>query len=178
MTRVGRMVASGVFVAFGIILPITFHFVGAMGSVFLPMHIPVLMAGLFLGPLAGVTVGVMTPILSSLLTGMPPLLPALPLMTMELAVYGTVGGYLYRVRRLPLVAALIVAMIAGRMVALVGVYGLANLLQLKLTPMAYAAGLAAGLPGIAVQLIVVPLLVKRLENSFHRNNNLIQESVG
>ncbi len=173
MTRLGRMVASAVFVAVGIILPITFHFVGAMGSIFLPMHIPVLMAGLFLGPLAGLTVGMMTPILSSLLTGMPPLLPALPLMTMELAVYGAVGGYLYRMRHLPLVVALIAAMIAGRVAALVGVYGFANLLQLKLTPIAYAAGLAAGLPGIAVQLIAVPLLVKRLESSFHKNNNLI-----
>ena len=165
MTRVGTMAATSVFVAFGVILPIAFHFVGAMGPVFLPMHIPVLMAGLFLGPVSGLTVGVITPVLSSVLTGMPPLIPILPLMVMELAVYGTVAGYLYQVRHLPLAVALITAMIAGRLAALVGVYGLANLFHLKLTPMAYLAGLTAGLPGIAVQLIVVPLLLKRLENS-------------
>lgn len=96
MTCVGKMGASAVFVAFGMILPVMFHFVGAIGSIFLPMHIPVLMAGLFLGPVSGLTVGVMTPMLSSLLTGMPPLMPVLPLMPLELAVYGALSGYLYR----------------------------------------------------------------------------------
>lgn len=170
MTRVGKMGASAVFVAFGIVLPIMFHFVGAMGSIFLPMHIPVLMAGLFLGPISGLTVGVMTPILSSLLTGMPPLMPVLPLMMLELAAYGTVSGYLYRERQLPLVVALIAALVVGRVAALVGVWGLANLLQLKLTVMVYAAGFAKGLPGIVVQLIAIPFLVKRLESSVNKNN--------
>ncbi|WP_312421276.1 ECF transporter S component [Anaerospora hongkongensis] len=175
MTRVGKMGASAVFVAFGIILPIMFHFVGAIGSIFLPMHIPVLMAGLFLGPVSGFTVGVMAPMLSSLLTGMPPLMPVLPLMTLELAVYGALSGYLYREHRLPLIVALITALIAGRVAALAGVWGLANLLQVKLTLLVYAAGFAKGLPGIVVQLIVIPFLVKRLESSFSKNN-LIQES--
>ena len=171
MTRIGKIASCAVFVAFGIILPIAFHFVGAMGSVFLPMHIPVMIAGLFLGPVAGLTVGVIAPLMSSVLTGMPPLMPVLPIMAVELAVYGATGGYLYRKRRLPLVIALAAAMIAGRIAALIEVYLLANLLQLTLKPMVYMAGMAAGLPGIAIQLAVVPLLVKRLESSLRKDSN-------
>ena len=52
-----------------------FHLAGGMGVVFLPMHLPVLLAGFFLGPRFGLLVGIITPLLSSLLTGMPPLLP-------------------------------------------------------------------------------------------------------
>ena len=61
MTRTGKMVASSVFIAFGVTLPIAFHFFGGIGSVFLPMHIPVLIAGLFLGRNAGLAVGFLTP---------------------------------------------------------------------------------------------------------------------
>ena len=47
-------------VAAGIILPMMFHAVG-MGKVFLPMHIPVLLAGFMVGPIIGGLVGFLTP---------------------------------------------------------------------------------------------------------------------
>jgi len=83
---------GGVFISLGVLLPIAFHAVGAMGSVFLPMHIPVLMAGLLMGPVIGAGVGALTPVCSSLLTGMPPLMPTLPIMIPELIAYGAVAG--------------------------------------------------------------------------------------
>ena len=73
MTR--QLTVSGFFIALGLILPMLFHLAGGMGVVFLPMHLPVLLAGFFLGPRFGLLVGIITPLLSSLLTGMPPLLP-------------------------------------------------------------------------------------------------------
>lgn len=179
MTRVGKLVAGAVFIAFGVVLPMVFHFVGAMGSVFLPMHIPVLIAGLFLGPRIGCTAGLVTPVLSCLLTGMPPVMPVLPFMTLELAIYGLIGGYMYQTRRRSLVVALIAALLAGRIAALAGGYGIVSLLHIKLDPLAYiAAGVVTGLPGIAIQLIVVPFLVKRMEVVFYKNKHQLQESVG
>ena len=46
MTR--QLTVSGFFIALGLILPMLFHLAGGMGVVFLPMHLPVLLAGFFL----------------------------------------------------------------------------------------------------------------------------------
>jgi len=165
--RTGKIVASSLFIAFGVILPVVFHFFGAMGPVFLPMHIPVLIAGLFLGGFAGLVVGVLTPFLSSLLTGMPPLMPTLPVMAVELAVYGAIGGCLHKIWRWNLYVSLATAMVAGRLAAAMMVYVLANMLHITVSPVAYVTGaVVTGLPGIVIQLAVVPLLVKRLQAVF------------
>ena len=55
------------FVAIAIVLPIFFHMTG-LGSTFLPMHIPVLIAGFIVGPVYGLAVGVVSPLLSGLIT--------------------------------------------------------------------------------------------------------------
>lgn len=90
-----RRVACAVCIAFGVVLPIVFQMAGAAGSIFLPMHIPVMIAGLFIGAEAGFIVEIISPILSSLMTGMPALMPVLPLMVVELGLYGAVGSYLH-----------------------------------------------------------------------------------
>jgi hypothetical protein len=165
--RTGKVVASSLFIAFGVMLPVAFHFFGALGRVFLPMHIPVLIAGLFLGGYAGLAVGALTPVLSSLLTGMPPLMPTLPVMAAELAVYGAAGGYLYNVRRWNLYVSLTAAMVAGRLAAAMMVYALATMLNINISPAVYVTGaFVTGLPGIVIQLALVPLLVRRLQAVF------------
>lgn len=167
LTATFRLVASAVLVAFGVLLPMAFHLVGALGPVFLPMHIPVLAAGLLLGPASGLAVGLAAPLASSLLTGMPPLFPVLPVMACELAMYGLAAGYLYRRRGLPLLAALVAAMVCGRAAAGLAAWGLAALFAVKLKPLYFVTGaVVTGLPGIAVQLVVVPLLVGRLQGIF------------
>lgn len=173
MNKTRKLAAGSVFVAFGVILPIVFHALGPMGKVFLPMHIPVLIAGLFLGGSAGLLVGVITVILSSFLTGMPPVLPTLPIMAVELAVYGAIGGYLYTKRGWHLLVSLLVAMIIGRCAAAVAVYGMVSMLHISLKPVTYLTGaIVTGLPGIAVQLMLVPILVKRLESRYPKNRML------
>ena len=153
-------------IAMGVLLPMAFHAGGAAGSIFLPMHIPVLIAGLLLGPVPGALVGLLTPACSALLTGMPPLFPSLVIMIPELAVYGWVAGRL-RTGRSVLVA-LIVSMLAGRAVAGFMVWVLAHWVALQWTPWAYlAATVVKGVPGLIVQLAFIPLLVKRLEGWNH-----------
>jgi riboflavin transporter FmnP len=170
LNKTGKLVACSVFIAFGVLLPIAFHLVGALGPVFLPMHIPVLIAGLFLGGYAGFTVGVIAPILSSLLTGMPPVMPMLPAMAVELAAYGAVGGYLYQSRRWNLLGSLIGAMVIGRFAAAIAVYCMVEMLNISLKPSVYIAGsMITGFPGMVIQLVLVPLLVKRLQIVFKEN---------
>ena len=85
--HVKNLVTAAMCVALGIILPMAFHTIQNAGSIFLPMHIPVLICGLACGWQYGLLCGVLTPLLSSLLTGMPPA-AILPAMLCELAVYG------------------------------------------------------------------------------------------
>ncbi|WP_094605224.1 hypothetical protein SPSIL_032970 [Sporomusa silvacetica DSM 10669] len=164
MSYTRKLIHVAMFIALGVMLPMAFHLVGGVGSVFLPMHIPVLMAGLMLGVKAGLIVGVLTPAISSFATGMPPVIPFLPIITVELGVYGVVSGYLYRQCKLPLVWSLIGAMLAGRLTAMLVVASMVAVVAVKLKPLTYILGaISTGLPGIIIQLLFVPLLVKKLE---------------
>ncbi len=171
MTFTFKLVVNAILVALGIGIPIIFHMFGIMGKVFLPMHIPVLIAGLLLGSRAGSITGFLTPLLSSLLTGMPPFMPTLPAMTVELLVYGFVSGYLRHKFKLSLVIALLGAMVIGRAGSLIMLYIMALLFQIKIDPITYfSAGIITGLPGVCIQLILIPLLVSKLQTMIKRND--------
>ncbi|CQR74391.1 hypothetical protein SOV_25160 [Sporomusa ovata DSM 2662] len=164
MTYTRKLIYVAMFIALGVMLPIAFHLVGGAGSVFLPMHIPVLMAGLMLGVKGGLATGMLTPLVSSLTTGMPPIMPMLPIMVVELGVYGIVAGYLYRQCKFPLVWSLVGAMLAGRLAAALVVAGMVAVLAVRLKPLTYIIGaISTGLPGIVIQLLFVPLFVRKLE---------------
>ena len=93
MSPAKRTVLAALFVALCVVLPIAFHTIPNAGSVFLPMHIPVLLCGMVCGWPYGLLCGLMGPALSSLLTSMPPA-AVLPAMMVECAVYGMVSGIL------------------------------------------------------------------------------------
>ena len=86
-----KLVSCALCIAIGVLLPMAFHVIPNGGSIFLPMHIPVLICGLFCGAPYGLACGIITPFLSSMTTGMPPAM-ILPQMMIELAVYGLVTG--------------------------------------------------------------------------------------
>lgn len=163
-----RLVLSALYIALGVVLPIFFHFVPNAGPIFLPMHIPVLMAGLMLGPSYGLAVGIAAPLLSSLLTGMPPA-PILPGMLCELAVYGLVAGILMKTVKtknniLNIYISLVGAMLAGRIIggivkAFIFVAGDYSL-QIWLT-----GSFITALPGIIIQLVLIPILLSVLEKT-------------
>jgi hypothetical protein len=160
------MVLAALFIAAGLILPMFFHMVSMSGAVFLPMHIPVFLGGLFLGWRHGLIIGVVTPLLSSLFTGMPPLLPMAPMMAVELGLYGMTGGYLYRSRRFPLLAALLLAMLIGRLgtAAMLGIF--AGSLGIHAAPIVYVgASMLKGMPGILIQLGFIPVFMRYLNRN-------------
>ena len=163
---VKEIVLSGLFIALGLILPMIFHMVGA-GSTFLPMHIPVLIAGFMVDLPFAVAVGVLTPILSSLFTGMPPVFPVLPYMVFELATYAAVASVLYRKFKLNVYVSLICSMIAGRIISSLVVWGLAAFFMAKLpNPIVFiTGGITQGIPGIIIQIVFIPAIVFALEKS-------------
>lgn len=158
-----KIVLSGLFIAFGVILPMIFHQFNMGGPAFLPMHIPVLIAGLFLGGTEGLMVGFITPIISSVLTGMPPAFPMLPIMMFELATYGFLAGTFAHKMKLNIYISLILSMIGGRIAAGIVVLVLAQFFGFQGAPIPFVqAAVITGLPGILIQLVFVPIVVKLL----------------
>lgn len=178
LTRIKRMVLSALFLALCMVLPFLTGQIPDIGSMLLPMHIPVLLCGLLCGWRWGMVVGATAPVLRSLIFTMPPLYPVALAMAVEMAVYGAVIGLLFG--RLPrrglssLYACLISAMLAGRLA-----WGGAQLLLLGLggksfTLAAFFAGaVTSALPGIVLQLVLIPALMLALEKmhavSLHSN---------
>ncbi len=153
---------TGLLLATGVIFPFVFHQFGIAGRIFLPMHIPVFLAGLILGPWAGLLVGALSPGLSAMITGMPPTALAIP-MTPELAVYGLISGLLFRGSRTSLYVSLVGAMIAGRIVWCLMAVAIAPLLGFPgRTLTVVLAALMVGWPGIIIQLLFVPPIVVKI----------------
>ena len=156
-----NMTMAAVCVALCVVLPIAFHSIPDAGSVFLPMHIPVLICGMICGWPYGFLCGLVGPLLSSALTGMPPI-AFLPGMMVEGAAYGMVSGLMLKYVHTKstyadLYIALVTAMLAGRVVS-----GIAK--ALIFTPgLAMSAWITASfvtaLPGILIQLVFLPSVV-------------------
>ena len=164
MTSVKKLVFTAVCAALCVVLPMAFHAVPNGGTVFLPMHIPVLLCGLICGWPYGGVCGLVGPLLSSLLTGMPPA-AVLPSMMVECGTYGFVTGLMMRYVRTgrptaDLYISMVTAMILGRTVA-----GLAKALIFTpgTAPFAWVTtSLVAGIPGIVIQLILMPAVLYAL----------------
>lgn len=156
--------------AIAIILPQAFHFTGIpqSGAIFLPMHIPVLIAGIILGPVSGCSVGIIAPMISSLLTGMPPAI-RLPFMIGELAMYGLVSGLFFHSFGLAhkkggCLLSLVISMVAGRIMYAIMIVLATYLLHMQVGGLvAVSAAITTGLPGIIIQLLFIPILIKALE---------------
>ncbi|MDO4198985.1 MAG: ECF transporter S component [Erysipelotrichaceae bacterium] len=161
-----QMVFAAMCIAIGVVLPQFLHFIPNAGQVVLPMHIPVLVSGFICGPFYGLLTGILTPILSHFIFGMPPAM-MLPAMVFELAVYGLLTGLLYdyvgiKNEMVKNYVVLILAMLIGRVV-----YGLANAFIFKAGAYSVSVWVAAvfvtALPGIIIQLIIIPALVMALK---------------
>lgn len=153
---------TALFITLGVTIPILFHQIALAGRIFSPMHIPVFLAGIFVGPVSGLIVGLACPVMSFLLTGMPPPY-AVPLMSLELPVYGISIGILIRVIKVP-VLSLLLAMILGRLAFALGLFVFGLFLSLPYGPEAFIkVSVITGLPGIAIQLILIPLLMEAIQ---------------
>lgn len=172
-----KLILCGIFTAFGVLLPMVFH-VFNLGKIMLPMHIPVLFAGLICGMVFGAACGILSPLLSSIFTGMPPIYPIGVSMIFELCFYGFLAGlFMFLFKRDKIVfiyVSLILAMISGRFLAF-----FTQSLFLGFEDDALSAyinsSLVLSIPGIIAQIILIPPLTRFL---FHytkfRTKNIIR----
>lgn len=164
LSNVKRLVLTAVCAALCVVLPMAFHAFPNGGSIFLPMHIPVLLCGLICSWPYGLVCGLLGPFLSSILTQMPPL-AYLPSMMVECAVYGCVAGAMMKLVHTKkvycdLYISMGTAMILGRFVA-----GVVKALILAPGTPVFAwitTSLVEGIPGIVIQLALIPSIVYAL----------------
>ena len=161
MNQTKKITLSALFIALGLVLPFVTMQIPAIGSMLLPMHIPVLICGFVLSCKYGLLVGVITPLLRHLIFGMPPLLTAIT-MAFELGAYGFFSGMLYRKLKKNIYLSLILSMLVGRVV-----WGIASAAIYGISEFGVSAFIAGGfvnaVPGIILQLILIPILVKVLK---------------
>lgn len=167
MKETRKLTLTAFFLALGFVLPFLTGQIPQIGATLLPMHIPVLLCGFFCGSLYGGITGFLLPLVRSLWLGRPILLPTAVAMAVELAVYGVLTGLLYprwKEKRFGVYAALLTAMLGGRIA-----WGLVSMLLYRIladtfTWEMFAAGaLLQAVPGICVQLVLVPAIVHKLK---------------
>ena len=165
MSAVKKSIITAVCIALCVVLPQAFHAIPNAGSIYLPMHIPVLLCGLICGWPYGLLCGLAGPALSALITGMPPA-AVLPGMMVECGVYGLAAGLLMQLVRTKhlyadLYISLAAAMLLGRVVS-----GIAKALIFSAGSYSMASWVAGSfvtaLPGIVIQLALLPSIVYAL----------------
>ena len=161
---------SAMFLAIGLVLPLLTGQIPQIGSMLLPMHIPVFLCGLICGWQSGALVGFVLPLLRYAIFGMPVLFPNGISMSLELLTYGLVSGLLYGFSRWQCIVALyrclIAAMLAGR-----AVWGVAQALLLGMSgdgftwQMFMAGAFLNAIPGIVLQLVLIPGIMVALNRT-------------
>lgn len=166
---VKNLVLSAMFMALGVVLPFLTGQIPQVGSMMLPMHLPVLLCGLICGWQYGGLVGFTLPLLRSVLFHRPPMIAAIA-MAFEMAAYGMVVGFLYARARWQCLRALyrclIAAMIAGRLVWGAACVVLLGLGKMEFSWQAFLSGaVLAAIPGIVLQLLVIPAVMVALNRT-------------
>ncbi len=171
-TDTKRLVLAAMLMAIGYTLPFLTGQIKEIGNMLLPMHIPVMLAGLLLGPQYGCAVGALLPITRSLIFTMPAMYPNAVGMSFELCTYGLVSGLVMLLfknknKLLPIYISLVSAMIAGR-----AIWGPIMALLMRQSEKAFtiaafaASAFINAIPGIIVQLVIIPPLVYTCKKVF------------
>lgn len=161
------MILAAMFLAIALVLPFLTGQIPQIGRALCPMHLPVILCGFFCGPWYALAIGFICPILRFALFGMPPIMPNGLAMAFELATYGFASGMLYRMlpkKKVYVYVALIGAMILGRIV-----WGIVSTVLYGVSGTEYGwtafitGALLSVIPGIIVQIILIPILVITLK---------------
>lgn len=141
------MLQAGLLTA-AVALPSLCHLLNLPYRVAVPMHWPVLLAGMAYGWRSGLAAGFLSPLVSFALSGMPAPM-ALPQMCAELSVYGFAAGFARQNLHLNSYLAVMSAAIAGRLAYAAGAIFLLNI-PITATVAALTPGLAAALAQVAL----------------------------
>jgi niacin transporter len=168
-----KIVLTALFVAIGIVLPQSLHIIGGsnLGAMLLPMHLPVFIGAMLLGPVSGVIIAVVS-VLTGMMMGMPPLYIGI-YMIFELSVYAIVSGYLYNKLHWNAIIAFVIAKILGMGVSLLIIQFMIGALGVGFPSIFGTFSMfIVSIPGIIIQTILVPSAVILLRKHMNTNESL------
>ena len=165
--KLKNLVLTAMFLAIGLVLPFLTGQIPEIGSMLLPMHIPVFLCCYICSWQYGMALGFILPLMRSMIFHMPTLYPGAIAMAFEMATYGLVAGYIFYKSKYKCTKALyksmIISMLAGRVV-----WGIAQVILLGISGNAFtfsafiAGAFAKAVPGIIIQLILIPAIMVAL----------------
>jgi len=150
---------GGLFGAAALILPVLFHLLH-LGRFFMPMYLPLMALAFFASPRVCAATAFITPMLSALLTGMPPLYPPTAVaMAIELAVMSSIASWAYGRRSGSVLLVLIPVLLMGRVLQACGGYLVGLLVDLP-PEFLSVYSVVSGWPGLVLMVAVIPPLVR------------------
>ena len=163
-------ILTAMFLALGIVLPFLTGQIPQIGSMLLPMHLPVFLCALICGWQYATPMAFILPLMRSLIFSMPPLYPNAVAMAFELAAYAFVAGFIYsrfKKQNIGIVyVSILCAMIAGRIV-----WGCAEIILLGIGGKAFtwaafwSGAIVKAIPGIIMLLVLVPAVMLVLDRT-------------
>ncbi len=163
-----KLVYSAMFLAMALLLPFLTGQMQSFGASLCPMHIPVLLCGFICGGWYGAAVGAIAPLMRYFIFGMPLIWSAIP-MAFELAAYGLCAGIFYKLLPKKVIftyISLVCSMLAGRLVWGAVSFLVAGLRETSFSfTVFWASAFMQSLPGIVLQIVLVPLTVLALKKA-------------
>jgi hypothetical protein len=157
-----NLTLSSLFIALAVTIPILLHSFG-VGPMLLPMFWPVAVSFYFLPLSYACAVGILSPLLSTMLTGMPPVSPPIVLAVMlELLVLTWVGNIVYFKLSSGTFFPIFAGLLASRFALFYVLLKLAPIFGLPSRLFSFAA-IVHSLPGTLFMLIAIPLIVSSLK---------------
>lgn len=154
-----NLVLASMCVALSVIMPSVFHLAGPQGGkMFLPLFWGVAVAAFLVPPKYVVLVSVLAPIISHFVSAMPPI-PMLYFMLIELVVYGLALGFFSKKTK-PVIAVAL-GLVVSRVAYFLCVLAAAYVFHLPAPFTGFVAlvsSIALSLPGIVLQMVVVPII--------------------
>jgi hypothetical protein len=160
MLKPREIAYSTVFGAAAMLLPVIFH-VFHLGSMFMPMYLPLVTLSFFVGPMPAALTALLLPLLSGAITGMPSFYPPIAfIMSVELAAMcGIIAFIRLALPKIHELIILIPVLLLGRCIGVGLIYLMAVFMQL---PAKFVAGasLISGWPGIILMIVAIPAIIR------------------
>lgn len=156
----------------GVLLPAVTNYFG-VEQMLLAMYVPLLVAGFLLPVKWSVFIAVLVPVLNSILFGIPPMLPSLPLVVCETIAFAAFANLLYEGSGWNIYPALLATLGIGIVVLFCAAAILGAVTEGFIGSAYTIEMLRNGWPGLVLQVAVVPPLVKWLGRLYQKSANLL-----
>ncbi|MBP7652415.1 ECF transporter S component [Candidatus Dependentiae bacterium] len=174
MKKSRELIIISITIVLGILLPFAFHFIKAGGIIFLPMYYPIIISGFLISPGSALIAGFLTPLISAVLTGMPPLNPPIALqMSIELLILGFTTSFLFNKFKFNYYIVSIFSILLNRVVFILMGFIMSEIYDLPFKSKIISE-LTVSLPGIFIMIFILPVLVKIIKTKLIRIESIYE----